>query len=234
MFQSAIGNEAQDRRSFRNSALASLFFHAALAAFFFFRIQPIAALAPPAWGPEVTFRSLARAPSPALGNLNPSEPALPRPPPRKKIHLRQKEQVAWSEPTQAPEARTVGVQQGAPQSDGENTFNPDSDDFNAGQRGDSDSEGVKTLVAGMSRPRCNWVFDYTSEARKAGVEGTVKLRCNVLSNGTVSACEVSDDLPLMKEPILAIAQAASCKPASLNGQAIDVNFEQSIRFVLTP
>jgi TonB family protein len=68
-----------------------------------------------------------------------------------------------------------------------------------------------------------------SEARRTGVEGTLRIRCVITSGGTVEACEVLERLPLAEAAVLAALQARRYRPAEIEGRAVSVHHLFTIR-----
>jgi TonB family protein len=60
------------------------------------------------------------------------------------------------------------------------------------------------------------------EARRTGVEGTVRVRCIITAAGTVESCEVLERLPLAEAAVLAAIQARRYRPAEIEGRAVSV------------
>jgi TonB family protein len=245
VFKSLFQRPQQAPRSFGRSVLVSVALHAALVLAFLGLPPQKTVLKQAAWGPEVVFRAFGRAPSPSLGNTDQSVKTMsddltpsqrlqtkqtrkPRPSPvaQKSASIAQPAQLE----KQTPE--TTGEWTGIAQRAGDNLRSPGDDPVTAGQRGDAETLGVLQLSPGMVRPRCNWQFDYTPEAKEAGVEGTLGFRCDVLADGTVQNCAVTAPLPHLNGTVLEAARRARCEPAQLDGVAVAVNLEQNVQFVL--
>ena len=69
----------------------------------------------------------------------------------------------------------------------------------------------------------------SSEARRAGVEGTVRVRCVITAAGAVEGCEVLERLPLAEAAVLAAIQARHYRPAEVGGRAVSVHHLFTIR-----
>jgi protein TonB len=63
---------------------------------------------------------------------------------------------------------------------------------------------------------------FSSEARRAGVEGTVVARCLITDSGTVRDCELLKGLPLVDAAVLASLRARSYAPARIDGRPVSV------------
>jgi len=69
----------------------------------------------------------------------------------------------------------------------------------------------------------------SAEARRTGVEGTVRVRCVITAAGTVEGCEVLERLPLAEAAVLAAIQARRYRPAEIEGRAVSVRHLFTIR-----
>ena len=69
----------------------------------------------------------------------------------------------------------------------------------------------------------------SSEARRTGVEGTVRVRCVITAAGIVEGCEVLERLPLAEAAVLAAIQARRYRPAEIEGRAVSVQHLFTIR-----
>ncbi len=69
----------------------------------------------------------------------------------------------------------------------------------------------------------------SAEARRTGVEGTVRIRCVITAAGTVEGCEVLERLPLAEAAVLAAIQARRYRPAEIEGRAVSVRHLFTIR-----
>ncbi|MGZ6071749.1 MAG: energy transducer TonB [Myxococcaceae bacterium] len=67
------------------------------------------------------------------------------------------------------------------------------------------------------------------EARRTGVEGTVRVRCIITAAGTVEGCEVLERLPLAEAAVLAAIQGRRYRPAEVEGRAVSVRHLFTIR-----
>ncbi len=67
------------------------------------------------------------------------------------------------------------------------------------------------------------------EARRMGVEGTVRVRCIITAAGTVEGCEVLERLPLAEAAVLAAIQARRYRAAEVEGRAVSVRHLFTIR-----
>lgn len=67
------------------------------------------------------------------------------------------------------------------------------------------------------------------DARRAGVEGTMLVRCVITATGTVEGCEVLRGLPLADAAVLAALRARQYRPAHVEGRAVSVRHLFTIR-----
>jgi TonB family protein len=74
--------------------------------------------------------------------------------------------------------------------------------------------------------------EYTAEAMERGVEGTMVLRCVVLTDGSVRGCAVRQGLPFMNRACIDALQARKYKPAMQAGKPVDVTYTFTIRLKL--
>jgi TonB family protein len=74
--------------------------------------------------------------------------------------------------------------------------------------------------------------EYTPQAIEQEVEGTMVLRCVVLTDGSVRGCVVKQGLPFMNRACVDALEARRYKPATRNGKPIDVNYTFTIRLKL--
>ncbi|HTS80378.1 MAG TPA: TonB family protein [Myxococcaceae bacterium] len=89
---------------------------------------------------------------------------------------------------------------------------------------DATSSGVFTedIVAEMPLLLSGPDVALSAEARRAGVEGTMLVRCVITTAGTVEACEVLKGLPLADAAVLAALRARQYRPAQVEGRAVSV------------
>jgi TonB family protein len=67
------------------------------------------------------------------------------------------------------------------------------------------------------------------EARRAGVEGTMLVRCVITAAGTVEGCEVLKGVPPADAAVLAALRARQYRPAQVEGRAVSVRHLFSIK-----
>jgi TonB family protein len=74
--------------------------------------------------------------------------------------------------------------------------------------------------------------EYTSQAVEQEVEGTMVVRCVVLTDGSVRGCLVKQGLPFMNRAVVDALEARHYKPATQHGKPIDVSYTFTIRLKL--
>jgi TonB family protein len=80
----------------------------------------------------------------------------------------------------------------------------------------------KVLAAGL----------YTPEAIAQRVEGQMVVKCQIAVNGTVTACQVLKDLPLLTKAVLARLHSTKVKPATYGGKPVATSYVFNLRFSL--
>ncbi|HEY0879991.1 MAG TPA: energy transducer TonB, partial [Archangium sp.] len=81
---------------------------------------------------------------------------------------------------------------------------------------------------GMTRP----VIDlaaladnlYTREAVQAGVAGKMKVKCQVLADGSIRKCRVLKSLPHLSEAVVKRLESMHATPTMFQGEAIAIDF----------
>jgi TonB family protein len=74
--------------------------------------------------------------------------------------------------------------------------------------------------------------EYTSQALEQEVEGTMVVRCVVLTDGSVRGCVVKQGLPFMNRAVIDALEARRYKPATKAGKPIAVSYTFTIRLKL--
>jgi protein TonB len=72
------------------------------------------------------------------------------------------------------------------------------------------------------------------EARRAGAEGTVRLRCVIAASGAVESCEVLEGRSLAEAGVLAALEARRYRPAQLDGRPVAVRHLFTVRVRSAP
>ena len=76
-------------------------------------------------------------------------------------------------------------------------------------------------------------YEYTDEARSAGVEGTVTLRASIDEEGCVVRVEALEKLPHgLTESAVAAARRSVFRPAMENGEPVGATYVTALRFGL--
>lgn len=74
--------------------------------------------------------------------------------------------------------------------------------------------------------------EYTAQAMEQEVEGTMVVRCVVLTDGSVRGCVVKQGLPFMNRAVVDALEARHYKPATQHGKPLDVSYTFTIRLKL--
>ena len=75
-------------------------------------------------------------------------------------------------------------------------------------------------------------IQYTERALEHEVQGTMVIKCLVTVQGDVRDCQVMKGLPFMDRVVVKALEGRRYKPATLDGQAIDVLYDFKIKLVL--
>ena len=73
---------------------------------------------------------------------------------------------------------------------------------------------------------------YTREALEAHVEGTMIVKCNVLSESTMIHCRALKPLPHLTEAVLERLESMKATPGTFQGKPVAVDYVFNFRFQL--
>jgi periplasmic protein TonB len=181
----------------------------------------------------------------ASPQAQPAAPA-PKPKPRPRVD-RMPTQVkplpANPEPAPADPTPTTTADAAAPQDGGGEVGplghplgDPDSDqpigliptrDLNLAPTGTD----VLPFQGGMTPPvmLSGPAIEYTREAKLAGVQGTLIVRCVISSEGDVRDCRVLKGLPYMDEEVVQSLSARKYRPMTFQGRAVNVSYTFNVK-----
>lgn len=90
---------------------------------------------------------------------------------------------------------------------------------------------VLPFQGGMTPPRMlsGAQFNYTLEARRAGVEGMIIAKCVITSEGRVRDCRIIKGLPFMDDAVLEALYSRTYQPLTFQGRPVNVSYTFNIR-----
>ena len=93
--------------------------------------------------------------------------------------------------------------------------------------------GTEVLVfqGGMTPPKMlsGSQINYTQEARRAGVEGTMIVKCVITTEGRVRDCRILKGLPFMEEAVMDALSSRTYQPLTFQGRPVNVSYVFNIR-----
>jgi len=95
-------------------------------------------------------------------------------------------------------------------------------------------EGPKQFDATMTPPAvvAGPPLEYTQQALEREIEGTMLVRCIVRVDGSVHDCRVLKSVPFMDRAVVSVLERRRYRPATQNGQALDVEYTFTIKLTL--
>jgi outer membrane biosynthesis protein TonB len=91
---------------------------------------------------------------------------------------------------------------------------------------------VQAPLAPNAPWQCQWNIDYSSEAREAGVEGSVLFQCTLDRDGLLKECAVLKGADPLSQIVLSHVEKARCKAGELTMARAPMRISQEVRFVL--
>ena len=92
-------------------------------------------------------------------------------------------------------------------------------------------EGMTRPVL-ISGPGGTMFPQYTREAREAGSEGLMIVKCTITIEGSVTNCQIIKPVPLMEAAVLSWLAAAKYHPVTFQGRPQQVSYVFNYRFKL--
>ncbi len=96
------------------------------------------------------------------------------------------------------------------------------------------AQGPKQFDATMTPPAvvAGPPLEYTQQALEREIEGTMLVRCIVRVDGSVHDCRVLKSVPFMDRAVVSVLERRRYRPATQNGQALDVEYTFTIKLTL--
>ncbi|MGE6759360.1 TonB family protein [Corallococcus interemptor] len=95
------------------------------------------------------------------------------------------------------------------------------------------STGTEVLPfqGGMTPPKMlsGSQFNYTLEARRAGVEGMIIAKCVITTEGRVRDCRIIKGLPFMDDAVLEALSSRTYQPLTFQGRPVNVSYTFNIK-----
>jgi periplasmic protein TonB len=92
-------------------------------------------------------------------------------------------------------------------------------------------EGMTPPVL-ISGPNGKKYPEYSSQAREAGVEGTMLVRCTITTEGSVTNCQILKPVPLMESSVLQFLAGSKYTPVMFQGHPVQCNYVLKFTFRL--
>ncbi|RKH51612.1 energy transducer TonB [Corallococcus interemptor] len=90
---------------------------------------------------------------------------------------------------------------------------------------------VLPFQGGMTPPKLlsGSQFNYTLEARRAGVEGMMIVKCVITTEGRVRDCRIIKGLPFMEDAVLEALSSRTYQPLTFQGRPVNVSYTFNIK-----